>query len=70
MDNTKVDALYKEWQRFVKEHACMLRDGRMRGLSPEELNDLGAGYVLRIDSAYARFIDAEQRQGRGVAACA
>ncbi len=68
MDETRVDVLYKEWQRFVKEHACMIRDGRMSGLSSDELNALSEAYVSRIDSAYARLLRAEQPSGKWSAA--
>ena len=62
MENVRVDVLYREWQRHVREHAYMMRDGRMSGLTPEELNALSGAYVLRIDAAYARFIEADQQR--------
>ncbi|MGA8029749.1 MAG: hypothetical protein WB992_21610 [Bryobacteraceae bacterium] len=64
MAESSVNTLYKDWQRFVKEHACMIRDGRMSGLSREELNTLSEAYVQRIDSAYSRLMQAEQRDSR------
>ncbi|MBV9156712.1 MAG: hypothetical protein JO097_10660 [Acidobacteriaceae bacterium] len=68
MDETRVDALYREWQRSVREHACMVRDARMSGLTADELNALSEAYVLRIDTAYVRFLRAEQRRGSWAAA--
>lgn len=62
MGDAKVNVLYDEWQRFVKEHANMMRDGRMSGLTLDELNALSNTYVSRIDSAYARLTLAEQRK--------
>lgn len=62
MGDAKVNVLYDEWQRFVREHANMLRDGRMSGLTTDEVNALSNAYVSRIDSAYARLILAEQRK--------
>lgn len=62
MENAQAEALYAEWQRAVIAHAGMVRDGRMRGLTIEEIGEIGCAYLLRIDMAYARYKQAEAMQ--------
>lgn len=54
-----MQALYVEWQGAVGAYAGLVRDGKMRGLTTEEIAELGGAYVLRIDVAYARLKEAE-----------
>ncbi len=62
MDIASLEILRQKWQKAVSEHAGMLRDGRMSGLNPEELGELSQSYVLRIDLAYTRLMEAEARE--------
>ena len=63
MQEANIDKLFEDWQRFVKEYACMMRQGRVSGMNPNELNAFCAPYVLRVDSAYARLKQAERQMG-------
>ena len=62
MENSSVEVLRQKWQKAVSDHAGMLRDGRMSGLNAEELHELSQGYAFRIDAAYARLMQAEERE--------
>lgn len=62
MENANLEILRQKWQKAVSEHAGMLRDGRMSGLNSEELAELSQGYAFRIDAAYARLMEAEERE--------
>lgn len=67
MENANTHALYAEWQGAVAAHASLFRDGKMRGLTAEEIDELGRAYVLRIDVAYARLKEAEAVQANRAA---
>lgn len=62
MEQASLESLRQKWQKAVSEHAGMLRDGRMSGLNSEELNELSQSYAFRIDLAYARLMEAENRE--------
>jgi hypothetical protein len=59
MDSTNIKDLYDEWQSAVAAHAMLCRDGKMSGLTAEEIDELSRAYILRIDAAFARLKQAE-----------
>jgi hypothetical protein len=59
MENTSIQALHAEWQSAVVAHASLIRDAKRSGLTPDEIDELGRTYVLRIDAAFARLKEAE-----------
>ncbi|HEX3683468.1 MAG TPA: hypothetical protein VHU83_13105 [Bryobacteraceae bacterium] len=62
MEGANIQNLYDEWQRAVRAHVNLVRDGKMRGLASSEIDNIGHAYVLRIDAAYARLKHAEEQQ--------
>lgn len=69
MGSANIQDLYNEWQKAVHAHTALLRDARLRGLTPEEVDELAAIYVLRIDAAFARLKSAETQQSAASAGC-
>jgi hypothetical protein len=63
MESANIQDLYDEWQRAVRAHVNLVRDGKMRGLTSSEIDNIGHAYLLRIDAAYARLKQAESQQG-------
>jgi hypothetical protein len=64
MADINVQMLQEEWQRAVREHEQIARDARRRGLSPQEFQQIGKAYLMRIDTAYSRLKMAEATIGR------
>lgn len=62
MESPNIQDLYAKWQREVRAHMNLIRDGRMRGLTSSESDDIGHAYLLRIDAAFARLKQAEAQQ--------
>lgn len=62
MDEANLRVLRREWESAVAAHAAMYRDAATRGLTHEEIAEVGSAYVLRIDAAYARLKLAEAGQ--------
>lgn len=69
MDSANVQDLYNEWQSAVRAHEGLVRDGRMRGLTMAEIEEIGTIYVLRIDTAFTRLKNVEAQQATASAAC-
>jgi hypothetical protein len=69
MGSANIQDLYNEWQKAVQALTALMRDARLRGLTPEEIDELAAVYVLRIDAAFARLKRAEAEQAAASAAC-
>ncbi len=67
MESANVQALYAEWQGAVVAYAGLVRDGKMRGLTKEEIEELEGAYTLRIDVAYARLKQAEAARAMSAA---
>jgi hypothetical protein len=65
MENTSIQHLYAEWQSAVFAHASLCRQAKLSGLTPDEIDELGRAYILRIDAAYARLKQAEAQQAQG-----
>jgi hypothetical protein len=61
MESANVQDLHDEWQSAVQAHAILCREGRMHGLTSDEIEAIGYAYVLRIDAAYARLKQAEEQ---------
>jgi len=59
MESANIQDLYADWQSAVRAHESLCREGRMRGLTSKEIEEIGHAYVLRIDMAYARLKQAE-----------
>lgn len=62
MERSDIQALRLEWESAVAAHGSVFREGRMRGLTWKEIENLASAYVLRIDLAYARLKEAEAMQ--------
>lgn len=62
MEKANIQTLHDEWQTAVRAHEAMIRQGRMSGLSAKELDELGRGYLLRIDVAFVKLKHAEAEQ--------
>jgi hypothetical protein len=62
MANANIQTLHNEWRDAVEAHAAMIRAGKLNGLTAHELDELGRGYVLRIDAAFLRLKQAEAEQ--------
>jgi len=68
MESANLQGLYNEWQSAVSAYESLFRDGRMRGLTNGEIDELSHAYVLRIDTAYACLKQAEAQQAAQAAA--
>ena len=68
MESANLQDLHNEWQSAVSAYESLFRDGRMRGLSNAEINELSHAYVLRIDTAFTRLKQAEEHQAAQAAA--
>lgn len=62
MQRTNLDNLHLEWQTAVHAHESFVRHGRMSGLTPEEIAELGHAYVMRIDLAFRKLREAEAQR--------
>jgi hypothetical protein len=62
MESPNIQDLYDAWQSAVRAHMNLIRDGRIRGLTSSEIDDIGHPYLLRIDAAFARLKQAEAQQ--------
>lgn len=67
MESARIQDLHKEWQSAVRAHENLFREGRMRGLTNSEIDELAPPYVLRIDAAYAQLKQAEAQELEGAA---
>jgi len=67
MESANIQELYDDWQSAVQAHVILFREGRMRGLTSEEIEEIGHVYLLRIDAVYARLKQAEAQQAEAVA---
>jgi hypothetical protein len=65
MEGANIQNLYNDWQSAVRAHDALVRDGRMRGLTMAEIDEIGCAYMLRIDAAFARLKQAELQRGVG-----
>jgi hypothetical protein len=59
MERTNLETLHLEWKSAVQAHESFVRQGKMSGLTPEEIADLGHAYVMRIDLAFRKLRRAE-----------
>jgi hypothetical protein len=64
MEGANIQNLFSEWQAAVRAHESLVRDGKMRGLTMAEIEEIGCAYVLRIDAAFARLKQAESQRAR------
>jgi hypothetical protein len=60
MQSLNRDSLFHEWQEKVKEYSVFRREGRLSGLTREELDELSRPYLTRIDEAYSLLKRAER----------